>query len=317
MPVVISPHDHELGDRLTKSGAVVLTHDEAITQDIRPARVGLLNLMPAPAMETTENQWLRYISNTVLQIEPVLLKFDDDIRERDGASRKDILRRYLPFSEGVRNGLDGLIITGDNLELRKDTDAHEALEFEDITYGSALRDVIEWARDNVFSTIYSCLASHFALNHFYSIDRRIQDQKIFGIFEHDVDFYSKHPLVQGLDDILSAPHSRWGDMSTSDLANAGVDVLASNDICGWLCAASTNNAGGIDVYLQGHPEYDKYDLHSEFLRDWENGQRMPRDYYDSNNPASVPRMTWANDARALHTNWISLIYKHFSGHFSA
>ena len=317
MPVVIKDSDTELYARLSSSGAVVLNESSALSQDIRPARIGLLNLMPAPAMESTENQWLRYISNTVLQVEPVLLKFDDDTRERDGGSRKEILSRYTKFSEGIKDGLDGLIVTGDNLELRKDnkTKYPLALPFDEITYGDSLREVIQWARENIFSTIYSCLGSHFALNYLYDVERSIRSQKIFGVFEHEMKKFTHNPIAQGLDDNLFAPHSRWGEIATNDLEKVGVEILAESEEAGWLLCTDENKAGGVDLFFQGHPEYDKYDLHSEFRRDWENGQKMPKDYYDSNNPAAMPRMTWANDARALHANWMSLIYKHFSGDF--
>ncbi len=314
MPVVISSHHESLYDRLLSSGALVLREADALTQDIRPARIGLLNLMPAPAMESTENQWLRYISNTVLQVEPVLLKFDDDPRDYEGSTRREILKNYLAFSEGAKDGLDALIVTGDNLELRKEqTDTHVGLPFEEIRYGDELKKIIDWARTNVFSTIYSCLAAHFALNHLYGIERHIADHKVFGIFEHEVSKYTRSPITLGMDDVLSAPHSRWGYMKSRDLKDAGVQVLAEHGENGWLLATDHNNNGGLDLFVQGHPEYDKYDLHSEFKRDWESGQRMPLDYYDSNNPASLPRMTWANDARALHANWMSMLYKHFSG----
>ncbi len=314
MPIIINDELQGLSSRLRHAGAVVLDEDQALKQDIRPARIGLLNLMPAPAMESTENQWLRYISNTVLQIEPVLFKFDEDSRERPGASRQKILERYIPFSEVRRDGLDGLIVTGDNLELRKDLPEGEiqALQFGEITYGNSLKEIIDWARENVFSTIYSCLGSHFALNHLYGIDRSIPGEKIFGVFEHEIKKYSTNPLVQGMDDAIMAPHSRWGTMDSSQLKNNGIEILAENGQVGWLLASDKNTANGFDIFLQGHPEYDKYDLHSEFLRDWENGQKMPKGYYDSNNPAAMPRMTWANDARALHANWMSSIYRHFS-----
>lgn len=314
MPVIVSDNDLELLNRLKKAGAIVMSETQALTQDIRPARIGILNLMPAPAMESTENQWLRYMSNTVLQIEPILLKFDDDIRERDGASRQEILKRYVPWSKGISDGLDGLIVTGDNLERRKEGTpyAGEELPFEEITYGDSLREVISWARENIFSTIYSCLGSHFALNYLYGVKRTISEKKIFGVYTHEINKYSRGHILKGLDDILNAPHSRWGSIAIEDLKNVGVNILALNEEVGWLIAVDENNAGGYDVHFQGHPEYDKYDLHSEFIRDWENGQAMPKDYYDENNPASLPKMTWANDARAVHSNWMSSIYDHFS-----
>lgn len=316
MPVIIPSDQSNLFSRLSKSGAVVLSEEQALAQDIRPARIGLLNLMPAPAMESTENQWIRYISNTVLQVELVFLKFDNDIRERQGGSRREILKRYTSFSQGTQDGLDALIVTGDNLEIKKDISPPEELPFKEIRYGSALAEIIDWSRKNVYSTIYSCLAAHFALNHLFNIPRTIASEKVFGVYEHQMTRFLRSPITQGMDDIVTAPHSRWGIMDSQDLANAGVQVLANNDDVGWLVATSENAKGGLDIFMQGHPEYDKYDLHSEFLRDWEKGRGVPSGYYNNNNPASLPRMTWANDARAFHANWMSSIYKHFSGDFA-
>ncbi|MFN8015027.1 MAG: homoserine O-succinyltransferase [Acidimicrobiia bacterium] len=164
-----------------------------------------------------------------------------------------------------------------------------------------------------FSTIYSCLGSHFALNHIYGLERKVGDKKIFGVYEHEILRYSTHPILQRVDDVINAPHSRWGDVSIDEMKKADIEVLAKSDKAGWLIASCNNESNGFDIFLQGHPEYDKYDLHSEFIRDWQNGQAMPKDYYDSNNPASMPIMTWSNDARALHSNWIAAMYKHFSG----
>lgn len=117
MPIIIPEGAEYLGSRLDNAGAAVVSELAAAQQDIRPARIGLLNLMPAAAMERTEIQWLRYISHTVLQIDPVLIKFDDDFRERQGASRSRVLERYKRFSEVASEGLDGLVVTGDNIEL--------------------------------------------------------------------------------------------------------------------------------------------------------------------------------------------------------
>ncbi len=313
MAIVIKDDRNDLIARFNNSGVVVTTESYALKQDFRPARIGLLNLMPAAAMQSTENQWMRYISNTVLQVEPVFVKFDDDIRERPGSSREGYLKNYIPFSEVASEGLDALIVTGDNLELKKDTSSIEALEFDEINYGEDFKKVIDWARENVFSTIYSCLASHFALNYLHGMNRVVPGSKIFGVYEHQVDKNSKHPLLRSIDDHIRAPHSRWGTIDNSEFKDSDVEILCSSEEVGWLLASDSNNLGGYDLYLQGHPEYDKYDLHAEFLRDWQQGQKMPKGYYAGDNPASLPELTWANDARALHSNWIAMIYKYFSG----
>jgi homoserine O-succinyltransferase len=126
-------------------------------------------------MKRTETQWLQYMSHSVLQIEPVLVKFDDDKRERVGASRAEVLNRYRPFREVADSQIDGLIVTGDNLELRQspDADPTDPLPFEEISYAEQLADVIDWARSNVRSTIYSCLASHFVLDYLYGVEREV------------------------------------------------------------------------------------------------------------------------------------------------
>lgn len=292
----------------------MISEAAASRQDIRPARIGLLNLMPAAAMEQTEEQWLKYISHTLLQIEPILLKFDDDVRERDGSSRAKHLSRYESFSRATEQGLDGLIITGDNLELDQSglPDRRRLLSFKDIRYADQLEAVAWYARKNIFSTIYSCLASHFALYAFHGLERSIGQDKVFGVYSHKVPSGASSEMIMNMNDEIVAPHSRWGDVPTTALLAANISVLASNDQIGWLLAEDKNDAGGHDYFIQGHPEYDKYDMDREYRRDQASGQKLPENYYLSQDPAKGPHMGWATDARALHSNWIASIYKHFS-----
>lgn len=313
MPIIIP--DGELGglyERLSNAGAAVLYEEQALQQDIRPARIALLNLMPAESMERTETQWLRYMSHSVLQVEPILMKFDNDDRERDGASRADELCRYKPFKKVIGSAIDALIITGDNLELRQkeEIEKPEALPFEDISYAEQLADIIDWARLNIRSTIYSCLASHFALDYLYGLDRQISDSKIFGVYDHGVDHNVKSDFTEGMDDQIKAPHSRWGNVPTESFETTPVEVLAVNEQVGWLLAQDANEAGGQDLFIQGHPEYERNDLKLEHSRDGSFWQDQPENYYNAENK---PVLTWANDARTIHTNWIASLYRHFSG----
>lgn len=316
MPIILRDEHELLKSRLLKSGAVVLDDFEAHSEIHRPARIGLINLMPAATMDVTELQWLRYMSNTILQVEPVLIKFDEDFRGRAGASRESILSRYVPFSEAASGGLDGLIITGGNLELAEIQVGEKkiGLDFHELKFYDQLCEIIDWARENVYSTIYSCLASHFALDHLFKMKRTILDEKIFGVFNHRVLDTLSSPFTKGFDDIIRAPHARWGSIADSEFENKDVEILACCDTAGWLAAQSQNANAGYDLFLQGHPEYDRYDLHREFQRDWALGEAksIPAGYYADDNPASMPQLTWANDARALHSNWINAIYKHFS-----
>ena len=305
MPIITpnSPTDKQFYKRLQMSGAAVIDTKTASKQDIRPARIGLLNLMPAATMEDTELRWMRFISHTVLQIEPVLIKFDNDFRERPGASREKILKRYTNFSAASSLGLDGLIITGDNQELGRD---HNLLPFDKLLYGDQLQEVINWANKNVFTTIYSCLASHFALNYLHGLERRLSKDKIFGVYSHDV-VKKDSALTLGIDDSIRAPHSRWGDVTLEHIEKVNqISLVAANKNVGWLLAEESK-PDSQNFYIQGHPEYWRNDLHKEYIRD---RKKIPENYYQD--PGLNPKLTWANDARALHANWISSIYARFS-----
>lgn len=306
MPIIItSKLNHTIEQRLAQAGAVTISQKKAQSQDIRPARIGILNLMPAEAMQATEVQWLRYMSNTLLQIEPVFIKFDDDWRESKGSSRSQILADYLSFSEVKESGLDGLIVTGDNLELT--ANKSELLPLDQIRYAKQLEEVLQWAKSNVYSTIYSCLASHFALHYFHGLQRRPIKTKTFGVFTHAVDTHSL--FTQGVDDTMRAPHSRWGSIGAGELTGSGVQILAQNTEVGWLLAQEKNQAKGYDLYIQGHPEYDRNDLKKEFQRDH---NTLPANYFRDNDPSQEPALSWTNDARALHSNWITMLYTQFS-----
>lgn len=306
MPIIIAPNQADRIEPLLAAGAAVMTTEQSMQQDIRPARIGLLNLMPAPAMRQTESQWLRFMSRTVLQIEPVFVKFDDDPRDRSGGTRADILQTYTSFSKVQSEGLDGLIVTGDNLELDTDTVPRRTLlPFDRIKYAPHLRDVIDWSRENVRSTIYSCLASHFALDYLFGLERELSPEKVFGVYDH-MRTNTNSSLLADMDDTIRAPHSRWGNIPTESMQMAvEVEVLADGDP-GWLVASAINNNGGEDVFIQGHPEYNRNDLDDEYSRDKLN---PPAHYYDA---LGKPVLSWSNDARTLHANWIDAIYQHFS-----
>lgn len=212
MPIVVSESSQydPFFERLKRAGVTTETMTPEREVRERPLRIGILNLMPAAAMETTEAQWLRYMSRTALDIEPVLLKFDDDQREHDRSSRKSILARYAAFTKVAETGLDGLIVTGDNLELKHVAadKPPELLPFGDINYAAKLKEVVNWARQEVTSTVYSCLASHFVLNYLFDIERDIRDSKLSGVYEHRIDPGSPSDFTNNMDDLIRAPHSR-------------------------------------------------------------------------------------------------------------
>ncbi len=210
-----------LFNHLEQEGALLIDEEGAETQDIRPARIGILNLMPAASMQETEAQWLRYMSNTVLQVEPVLIKFDDDSRELEGASRTEILSRYTAFSKVVDKGLDGLIVTGDNLEIKETPSGRQLFDYTKVKHSRPLEEVIEWARKNVHSTIYSCWGAHYAMGHLYGLERELTAQKTFGVYRHRID-EERSDITQGMDDEISAPHSRWGNIRPEHFGSVAI-----------------------------------------------------------------------------------------------
>ncbi len=321
MPIIvpeIAPHvaSDSFYDALRQEQVPTISAADAAHQDIRPARIGLLNLMPAVAMERTEVQWLRHIGRTLLQIDPVLLKFDDDQRSRwqytEAAPGRN---QYVPFSVATREPLDGLIITGANLETTTAEDGSRLpLSLTDIPFAEKLASVVEWADQHVPFTIYSCLAAHFALNHRFGLQRDITATKTFGVYAHDRTVAGlTSPLTADMNDTIRAPHSRWGNISVSELESvAEIDVLAASPAVGWLVAQASNKAGGLDVFIQGHPEYQRFDLDSEYRRDKLDGQAIPVGYYAGNDPSRPVQLSWKSDARALHSNWIHAVYAHFA-----
>jgi len=325
MPIIVPERggDDHLFGRLESAGVPLIDEAVAQTQDIRPARIGLMNLMPREAMEATEVQWLRWIGRqSVLQVVPVLIKFDDDKREAQGASREDILKRYMPLSRVRDEGLDGLIVTGDNLEIRKhaygpSSNPHEMLPDQDVTYHSQLTELFDWADQNVHSTIYSCLAAYFVLRHRFGLVRDVRTQeegKIFGVYDHDIVALSSE-LVQGMNDVIRAPHSRWSNLPVEKILGEGaLNLVASSEEAGWLFVEASNAAGGKDVFVQAHPEYDRLDLHREYERDRAEGLAIPANYYDGDDPVeeNVVYLCTA-DGRVFHENWIgNMVYPGYS-----
>lgn len=312
--------------RLAETGAEVLTPKQAERQDIRAARIGLVNLMPRPVMEDTELQWASLLGRvSALQIDLVLVRLPDDPRLESHRSQADVLaERYTPFEEIVERQtnpderLDGLIITGANVELRKDSssDNPELLPIDEVDFYSHLQQLFCWADSNVHSSIFSCWASHAALHEKHGLERQPAGQKTFGIYEHDLTDVAS-PFTRWLDDSIRIPHSRWGDIPAEFLRLAGVEVLANNSEGQWGLAQDRNQAGGYNLYMQGHGEYDRQTLQVEHERDKQAAQEAdlnlppePINYYHPK--TGQPRLTWAGATRAVMDNWLTHMYHGFS-----
>jgi len=281
-------------------------------------RIGLLNLMPAPSRLPTIEQYFGLIGANQVSISPVLVRFDEYV-PRSG--REDMLAFYEPFSVIQNKGLDGLIVTGANLELTQDKQA--ILPASEILYHKELIRVFDWARANVRSTVYSCLMSHVALEHFYGITRAPlgattfnnasgtvgQPVKTFGVFSHIVDHSANISLTRGMNDQLHAPQSRWGDVLLADVTStAGLQVMAASDQSGWQMLATPDAK---EVYLQGHPEYFPGDLATEYVRDKEAGMEphLPVDYFPDDDDMKAPVCNWRADAHVFFRNWLELLAK--------
>lgn len=252
--------------------------------------LGIVNLMPNKI--EAEQQWDPLGVN-------LAVKFDQD--PRTGGKSARYLDGCAPISEAIHNGLDGLVITGANLELNEDGDG--LLPFEDIEYYEHLTDVMDWSRSNLRLTVYSCLASHIALSQLCEGDRReFSGQKTFGVYRHEVAAnHADHPLLEGLGKTVRAPHSRWGNIPGKILEDYGIQVLAAHEDAGWLMAVRETD-GRTEVFLQGHPEYGRWNLDAEYQRDRDNGQFRPDGYYRDNDPSKGPVFSWRSDQRSLFQN---------------
>ena len=252
-------------------------------------RIGLVNLMPSPVFGKTEDEWRESFGATA---EIVPLRFEDD--PRLARCRSAEVLRPLPTLDEAVDGLDGLVITGANLEVDEEGNA---LPFESIIYARQLKHAISLA-ETLPVAVYSCLASHIALKQLVGVERQVGQEKVFGLFCHEV---KQVALTEGLGAPLVAPHSRWGDIPSRALEAAGVEVLADGFEAGWLLA-QRERAGGTSVFIQGHPEYGQHDLAEEYLRDQASGQLPPHNYFPYNDPSREPRYVWRDNAATLFQN---------------
>ncbi len=255
------------------------------------ARIGLLNLMPAPALPKTEHQWRDGFMGLA---DVVPIRFDDDPR-MIGCRSAQFLDDHTAIGE-VQDSLDGLIITGANLEVRPDG---SEMPFDEIEYIDQLREVIDWAQTGTRLTVVSCLASHIALAHLYGIERDVLPQKVFGVYDHDIT--ERSWLTQDISTPITAPHSRWGNVPAKLLRDAGITISAESPQVGWLLAQDSSGTHDT-VFVQGHPEYWRDDLAAEYRRDAKRGQALPQNYFPNNTPDATSRYDWHSDASQLMNN---------------
>jgi len=211
-----------------------------------PLRIGILMLMPSAVVERTETQFKRFLENTPLPVEIIFFYFD---QHKSHSKQEYFDQHYQKIADIKKHGLDGLIITGANLE---------QVSFEEVQYWKALLPFFDWIRENIPSTIYSCWAAHAALKYFYNIEPVMNKNKQFGIFNHNVHLESSSPFLHGMDEQIFVPHSRWRGEVRSLIAKCkDLEILIESEEVGPHLIVGR---GGHEIYVQGHPKYDRDDI---------------------------------------------------------
>ena len=269
----------------------VMDEQRASHQDIRPIKIGILNLMPLK--EDTELQLLRSLSNTPLQVDVTFLMVKSHHSKHTSKSHLNAF--YETYEDIKDTNLDGLIITGAPLEFNR---------YEDVDYWDELCMIMEWSKTHVTSTFHLCWGAQAGLYYHYGIEKQVMDRKVFGINEHHVR-NRKVPLVRGFDDIFLAPHSRHTEIPYEVIdKNKELIILADSDEAGvFLCMSND----GHQIFVMGHPEYDRVTLDREYKRDLDKGLdiQMPVNYYPDNDINKKPLLQWRAHANTLYSNWLN------------
>lgn len=290
MPIRVQ-NDLPVKEILESENIFVMDELRATHQDIRPLKVGLLNLMPLK--EDTELQILRSLSNTPLQVDVIFVNVSS--HESKNTSTSHLNKFYVPFKDIKKQRFDGFIITGAPVE---------QMPFEDVDYWEELKEIMEWTKTHVTSTIHLCWGAQAGLYYHYGIDKIQLPEKVFGVYEHHVR-NRRTPLIRGFDDVFLAPHSRHTTVPTEWIkAEERLTVLAESDEAGVFLAMAED---GKQIYVMGHPEYDRVTLHNEYMRDKNKGLdiSVPKNYYKDDNCENKPLLTWRSHANNFYTNWLN------------
>lgn len=290
MPVRI-PDDLPAAGILESENIFVMSETRAANQDIRPMRVLILNLMPNKI--ETETQLLRLLGNTPLQVGVDLLRIHD--KESKHTSVDHMNTFYRDFEDVRHNNYDGLIITGAPLG---------QLDFEDVVYWDHIKEIIDWSQRHVTSVLFLCWAAHAGLFHLYGINRGLLAQKRSGVFNH-VRATEPHPLLRGFDDEFYAPHSRFAEVNIEDIRqHPDVDILAESTEAGVYIALSRDSR---NLFVMGHPEYQKGTLNDEYQRDLAQGlnPNIPLNYYRNDDPLQDQIVRWHSHGSLLVSNWLN------------
>ncbi len=276
---------------IEKENIFIMDETRAISQDIRPLEIVLVNLMPLK--DETEIQMLRSLSNTPLQINLTFVAMSHHTSKNTPLTHLN--QFYTTFEKIKDKRFDGVIITGAPVEL---------MPFEEVNYWDEISEIMDWTETNSTSTIFLCWAAQAAFYHFYGINKKLLPSKLSGVYSHKVHF-RKTPLVRGFDDVFWAPHSRNTETPLSQIAkHPEITVLADSDEAGLFLAMAEE---GKKIFVMGHPEYDRLTLDAEYKRDTRKGidPSIPANYYPGDDPSRKPSLVWRAHANTFYTNWVN------------
>ena len=290
MPIMIS-NDLPAAATLQSENIFVMTEKRATTQDIRPLRILLLNLMPTKI--ATETQLARLLGNTPLQVELVLLKVESHVSKN--TTEEHMINFYQTFDSVKDQTFDGMVITGAPVE---------RMPFEEVDYWQELCEIFEWSKTHVFSTFHICWGAQAGLYYHYGIEKKPLPKKLSGVYRHRVT-HKGSILFRGFDDTFMVPHSRYTTVDKEDiLAIPGLKILSESEEAG---VYAVSNKGGSQVFITGHSEYDADTLLGEYLRDKKAGidTDVPVNYFPNDDDTAEPVCTWRSSANLLYCNWLN------------
>lgn len=290
MPLNI-PDNLPASEVLIKENIFIMHESRAISQDIRPLKIGILNLMPTKM--TTEVQLLRLLGNTPLQIDITLLH--SQTYESKNVSSEYLNTFYKTFDDIKDQKFDGFIITGAPVEL---------MDFEEVAYWDELKEIMDWTKENVTSTLHICWGAQAGLYHHYGVPKYPLDKKMFGVFKHTLN-RNDLQLIRGFDDVFLIPHSRHTEILREDIEKVdSLEIISESEVSGVYMVISKD---GKEIYLTGHSEYDAETLKAEYDRDVREGRpiEIPVNYYPEDDPSKKPLLTWRGHANLLFSNWLN------------
>lgn len=290
MPIRI-PNNLPAVKILQEENIFVMTETRATTQDIRPLKILLLNLMPTKIQ--TETQFSRLLGNTPLQVELELIHASS--HQSKNTSEEHLLSFYKTFDEVKDQNFDGMVITGAPVE---------QMDFEEVNYWEELCEIMEWSKTHVYSTLHICWGAQAGLYYHYKVPKKPLEKKLFGVFDHKVT-YKNSILFRGFDDVFRIPHSRHTTILEEDVRkHKELRILSTSDEAGVFAVATD---GGRQIFITGHPEYDPGTLAAEYFRDVDKGLpiEVPKNYFPNDDATKDPIVSWRSYANLLYSNWLN------------